>query len=462
MNAIGSAHAFLARHAPQFCLGALAGSDVQGKIRAALAAADPTPHRRESPLHPVLVFWLVLSLPLFRSLSVPNVFAHLIDAWRRGMRGLPLRPVTDGALAHARKRLGVAPVRHLFEALGAEVQPGASFHGLRTWALDGTVLTVPDTKANEAGFGRHVASVGHTAFPQMRLVTLSSARTHEVRAAAWRPYGQSENEAVGALLPLLAKGDLALLDRGLCAIWICAQLRAQGAHFLGRLRSCVKPRWSARRGPGDYDVRLESLHHFDRAKRGRIAVHARMIEYTLDGRETVRLVTSLTDERITPQEIVALYHERWEQEMGFDEIKTHLSTVTHGTLDTMFRGRSPLMVEQELWATLALYNLVRRLMDRAAGLHGFDARRVSFVDAVEVIRLAVPAVQGHRRRDLVPLYVRLMTDLGRCVMDRWRRPRCCPRAIKIKSLGYRHKKPGERSRPLDALAGLRLGAARCA
>lgn len=110
MDAIGSAHALLAKHAPGFCLGVLAGSDVQARIRAALKVRPARQRERSSPLDPVLVFWLVLAMGLFRSLSIPNVFAHLMDAWRRQLRGLPLRPVTDGALAHARERLGVAPV----------------------------------------------------------------------------------------------------------------------------------------------------------------------------------------------------------------------------------------------------------------------------------------------------------------------------------------------------------------
>ena len=73
-----------------------------------------------------------------------------------------------------------------------------------------------------------------------------------------------------------------------------------------------------------------------------------------------------------------------------------------------------------------------------------DPQRISFVDALEVIRLAVQAVEGCLRRDLVRLYVRLMTDLGQCRLQRWRRPRRCTRATRINTLYYRHKRTGER------------------
>src|SRR5881394_956042 len=149
MPTIGRVHALLAKHAPSFCVGVLSGGRVQRQVEEALHKAQDSDPVRESPLHPVLVFWLTLCLPLFRSLSIPNVFSTLIRSWRERTRGVPLRPVTDGALAHARMRLGASPLRHFFEALGADVKPDPTFHGRRVWALDGVRVTAPDTPANE-------------------------------------------------------------------------------------------------------------------------------------------------------------------------------------------------------------------------------------------------------------------------------------------------------------------------
>ena len=459
MDVIGCAHALLAKHAPDFCLGVLAGSDMQPRIKAALQARPPTCRGRSSPLDPVLVFWLVLAMGLFRSLSIPNVFRHLMEAWRRVVRGLPLRPVTDGALAHARARLGVAPVRHLFESLGAEVQPEPSFHGRRVWAMDGTVVTVADTASNEAAFGRHVASTGRSAFPQLRLVTLASALTHEVRAARWCRYDVSEMRAARPLLREMGPGDLLLLDRGLGSIANATQLVAQGADFLYRLRSVVKPRALFRRAPGDYDVTLTTRSRAADGTWSVLTLHARMIIYTVAGGETVRLLTSVTDGRIPALQFIELYHERWEVELVYDELKTHLAATASGAVDTTFRGLSAPRVEQELWATLALYNLVRRLMADAAEVHHLDPRQISFVDSLEVVRLALPAVQGCAIERLIPLYVQLMTDLGACALDRWRRPRLAPRAIKVRTRSYRPKKPHERCVPFDFLAQVTLGVA---
>lgn len=464
MDAIGRAHELLARIAPDFAIGVLAGGQVQAQIREAIRLGQDTGRRRACPLHPVLVFWLVLALPLFRALAIPNVFLLLVSGMRSRVRGLPLRPVDPTALAHARSRLGPKPVRLFFEDLASGVRPEPTFFGRRMWVLDGVKATTPDTPENEAAFGRPGASRGQSAWPQVSIVTLAAARTHELRGATWRRCHTGEREEALDLLPLLGPGDLVVMDRGFFAVWFLERVVKRGADFLVRVPADVKPLRKERRGPGDFDVVLFGQHlpRFLRVPGQRppsMVLEGRMIEYTLDGKETIRLLTSRRSARVTPRDLVEGYHGRWETEIGNDEIKTHLATVGHGTQHTVFRGRSPQMVEQELWATLALYNLVRRLMARAAQLHRLDPRRISFVDSLVVIRDAVNQVHRAAIRELLPLYVRLMEDLATCELDRWRRPRAGPRAVKVKMSNYRRKQPGERFRNMDFLAGLRMGPA---
>jgi len=461
MDTIGRIHGLLARHAPNFSVGVLAGGDVQDRIRAALhAREDSRRERRSCPLHPVMVFWLVLCLPLHRAMSIANVFVVLLTALRARLEGIPLRPVTDGALAHARLWLGVEPVRRLFEDIASDVRPDPSFHGRRVFAIDGVHATVADTPANDRAFGRHGSFRGRSAFPQVHLVTLCAVRTHEIRAAAWRPHNSSERTMAGELLGSLCAGDLLLLDRGFYGVRFLLDLRARGLHFLARLPAHARVRVLRRLAPGDFDVEVRATPKPKAAlapgEPSSPRLRARMITYTLDGTEEIRLLTSLGDAGVTPTELVALYHERWEAELVYDEIKSHLSTVTHGALHTVFRGRSPAMVEQEIWATLALYNLVRRLIARAADLHRLDPRRISFTDALVVIRQAAARVDQADLRSLVPLYVRLMHDIGACRLERWRRHRQVRRAVKVKMSNYALKRPHDRCVEVDFLAGLRF------
>ena len=464
MTSIGRAHDLLCTLAPRFCIGVLTHGRIREQIREALRACGRDRPQRRCPLHPVLVCWLVLALPFHRTLSIANVLLTLVDTWRLRHPRLPLRVVTDGALAHARKRLGVAPLRQLFEAVAKDVCPAPSFHGRRVWAVDACTSTVPDRPENEAVFGRHRASHGRSAFPQFTTVVLASTRTHEVRAADWIAHHRSEREVAWRFLPHLGKGDLLLLDRGFFSVYYFSALLDRGADFLARSKANIRPIRKQRRGCGDYDVVLLSRWappHLRGPKRGGKAVtlRARLLEYTLDGKETIRLLTSITDRRIRPRKLIALYHERWDVELGFDEIKTHLAAPAQGTLRTVYRGRTPTMVEQELWATLTVYTIIRGLMAQAARAHAIDPRRISFVDALTVIRLAAAQAVPRTPRRRLAHYRRLLKDLAACARKRWRRPRRAPRVLRIKILGYPHKKPEHHSEPVDFLENLRLGAA---
>jgi len=70
-----------------------------------------------------------------------------------------------------------------------------------------------------------------------------------------------------------------------------------------------------------------SPRHRDRDEEG---IVVRIIEYTFDdpGRpgsgEKHRLLTTLLDARRHPAtRLIVIYHERWEEELAFDELKTH-------------------------------------------------------------------------------------------------------------------------------------------
>ena len=94
--------------------------------------------------------------------------------------------------------------------------------------------------------------------------------------------------------------------------------------------------------PVDFD---ELPTHFD----------ARAIRYQRKGYPPQLLLTSLVDAtRYPAAELRALYHERWEIELGFGEIKTDMLE----RLETI-RSKSRAAVEQEMWGVLVAYNLVR-------------------------------------------------------------------------------------------------------
>ena len=126
----GRFHKKLASVARQFCLEALAPGDVSELVTQVLERSSRL-RQRHSPLQPRLIFWLVIGMAFWRHDSIPAVLGRLLAGLRPRMGDIGLRPVTESALAHARRRLGVRPLRLFFRELGARVRPPASFCGLR-------------------------------------------------------------------------------------------------------------------------------------------------------------------------------------------------------------------------------------------------------------------------------------------------------------------------------------------
>ncbi len=129
------------------------------------------------------------------------------------------------------------------------------------------------------------------------------------------------------------------------------------------------------RGPSERDWRHKS--------NGQVL---RVIDYHLEGIEgsepIYRLATTVLDPGKSPAgELAALYHERWEIETAFDELKTHLRGAK-----IVLRSKTPDLVRQEFYGLLMAHFAIRGLMHEAALKADEDPDRLSFLHAVRVIR----------------------------------------------------------------------------
>ncbi|MFI6730866.1 transposase [Streptomyces sp. R-74717] len=121
----------------------------------------------------------------------------------------------------------------------------------------------------------------------------------------------------------------------------------------------------------------------------------RIIEYTVTihpqagppRTETFRLVTSLLDHRLAPaHQLARAYHQRWEIENGFAELKNHLRGAGF-----ILRSKAPELIYQQIYALLTVYQALCALQTRAAEHGGTDPDRISFTVTVQLARLAVAA-----------------------------------------------------------------------
>ena len=88
-------------------------------------------------------------------------------------------------------------------------------------------------------------------------------------------------------------------------------------------------------------------------------------------------------------ELIVLYHERWEQELVFDEQKTHQDP-RRATKPAHLRSETPAGVIQEIYALSLGHFVIRSLMFEAAETAGLDPDRLSFVGCFQVLRCRLP------------------------------------------------------------------------
>jgi hypothetical protein len=303
---------------------------------------------------------------------------------------------------------------------------------------------VPDSDANRAHFGLvrgRLAQEG-SGYPLMGVVALMALRSHMLTAVRFGPWSQGEQNHARDLWDEIPDDSLTILDRGYQASNILEPLRRGGTnrHWLVRARSDTNGKVIEQLGENDALVQF-TICHKTRAKEPSVPLHwqVRRIRYRHGHGPEQMLLTSLLDPVEHPaDELVALYHERWEIEMGFDEIKTEMLQ-----RNVPMRSQTPSGVAQELWGILLAYNLIRREMEQVADDANISPLRISFVASYRLIRdeflwcaIASPgAIPAHLRR--------LRQQLALYVLPPRRSMRRYPRAVKRKSSQYPSKRRGK-------------------
>ena len=295
--------------------------------RALEATGMATVRRRRLPAEQVL--WLIIGMALFRNRPITEV-ANKLDL---ALPSVTNTAVSSGALSQARDRVGESPMAWLFghcaDQWGHQSASRDRWHGLALYGVDGTTLKVPDTDENREHFG--LASGGNrglSGFPSARLVGLMALRSHELAAVSFGPYTKGELAYAEDLWPNVPDDSLVILDRNFWAARVTIPLTRDGTnrHWLIRAKSNLAGRIVRHLGPGD-EIREFKVSSKARKQNPSLPkkYRARVISYQRNEGLPQRLVTSLMDPELYPaEEIVDLYHERWEIELGYDEAKTKM------------------------------------------------------------------------------------------------------------------------------------------
>lgn len=371
------------------------GTEMDAKYVENALAETGTASIRRRKIPAQLVVWLVVGMALFRDRCIQEIVSHLglvLPNQREPERSG--RKVAPSAIPQARYRLGAEPMKQIFKETGKNwARPAAEqmrWRGLSLYGVDGTTLRIADTGENRQQFGAPSSRRAQAGYPQVRLVALMALRSHLIATAAFGPYRGKQTGELSLARQLwadLQDNCLCILDKLFLSYADLYQVSGQDGtnrHWLVPAKSNLKWTKVRRLGRNDELVQVQ-LSAKSRSENPELpeSMVVRAIRYQMKGFRPRTLLTTLLDSEAYPaSELAALYHERWELELGYDEIKTHMLE-----REEALRSRKPEGVEQEIWGILLAYNLVRCKMLEVARSFDLEPNRISFRHSLQLIRV---------------------------------------------------------------------------
>ena len=433
------------RDSPKPILGEVFGSELDAAwIAKALSGPTDTKLRKRKIARDAIV-WLIIAMAIWRDSSIATVARHI--GFALPGQGKP-SDLADSSISKSRGRVSHQAMHTLFIDTAKHWYSEVSecevlFHGLRIFSCDGTTLSLVDTEENREEFGGPHNQHGNYGYPKIRLVAMLAASSHLIVDAAFAGYsgkGTGEKTLALGMAARLPDRSVMLFDAGLfigAELWIHHNA-GPNRHWLGRIKSDQTYKVLEDFGHGD---ELAQVTFTNKARRKYPQLPKTMTVRVLTGvdkdGETIRWMTSLLDpEAYTKEELLELYSERWEVELGYRESKVYMLDRTKP-----LRSQKPDGVCQELWGILLAYNLIRFRMAKAAARVGLEGRRLSFNNAlVPLMGFCMGLLWFEPPKKFEQLLDQLNQTLSMLVLPPRRKRASYPREVKAHPKTYPVKK----------------------
>ena len=327
---------------------------------------------------------------------------------------------SEGAYCKARGRLPLKVLQTLLERVGAAFRPiqdeSTRWLGHRTFHVDGSSASMPDTPELQKHFGQPGAQRPGCGFPVVHLLTLFHASTGFLSKVLTAPLRTHDMAQVEQMHPELEEGDVLIGDRGFCSFVHLTLLVRRKLH--GVFRAHQKQIVNFRIGrfhnrPGYKPVKglpnscwlkrlgiKDQLVEYFKPKtrptwmsaKNYAALPAlqvvRELRYQVTRRgartQQVTLVTTLLDpEKYSAMALAELYGQRW-------QIETNLAHLKKTMKMDVLHCKTVQGVLKELTVFALVYNLVRTVTYAAAQSQDVDVERISFADALGWLAHAQP------------------------------------------------------------------------
>lgn len=341
--------------------------------------------------------YFCMALSLYPEAAYEQVFAVVSQglSWMQGHDSAAT--IAKSSISEMRGKMGSAPLqsvvaRACVPLADATHHPDAFYAGLRVVAIDGSNVEVADEPGNIKAFGYPGSRTGHARYPQAQCAVLVECASHAILAANLGAYRASEWEICQPLLASVTAGMLCLADRGFNGYTHWAAAQATGAQLLWRCANNRHLPVVKALSDGSYLSVIYPSGTVSK-KRRRASTEGstvRVIDYALPSaagaQPRYRLLTTLLDAQAAPAlELAALYHQRWEVEAVFDELKTHLLQKRR-----VLRSKTADLVRQEFYGWVLAHYAVRWLIHQAAREPCLPDRSLSCTANVQLLRCAQP------------------------------------------------------------------------
>lgn len=342
-----------------------------------------------------VVFWAFLSQVLTRNSTCRDAVRRVQALRARAGEEIPDKDTS--AYCQARKKLPLELLKKIFDAIGHWMdqrhQAGYLWKGHNVKVMDGTGMSMPDTKKNRKKWpyaGGQKPGCGFPVAQMVGLFCLSTGRLVRFVISSWKCH---EIPQARQLLRWLNPGEILLADRGFCGWMLIALFLRKEVHVVLRMHQarkdtsglCVwkKPQWM---------VNWEKSLWNELPKTLTLRVVCFRVATPGFRTEKITLVTSLLDTVAYPDTALAeLYLRRWRVELYYRDIKCSLG------LDVL-RCTTPEMVEKEIWMQAIACNMVRAIMLEAYISHNVDLDRLSFKGTVDTLLAWAPLLPTGKPR----------------------------------------------------------------
>lgn len=366
---------------------------------------------RKRVLIPEVVFWLMMLAALESSAMAAALSMFWEDIYLT-FTDLPLKVISEAAFCKARKRLPLSFFKNLFFTLRnrflEKFSPLMLWKGYQVFAIDGTTVALPPIKRLLKHFGAPSNQNGQSKNPQARLVAAISVFCGFCINFAVVPYNSTEHAALRQLIPQFGSEVLLLLDAGFFSfIALYRMTEKQGLEFLMRVPKSLKYKVVKELGPNEWIVELRPSTSVKRdwPELPEKLPLLRLIRYQIPGYRPSYLLTSILDPTIAlSEELVALYHRRWQIETVYYELKCVLNIQN-------LRSESKVGIEKEFYTQLIMNNLVRWIMTEAAQEQGCYPVDLSFEEAVRAVKAALPHIAVATPLEIARIYRKVVNRI---------------------------------------------------